>query len=79
MRSPGRATYYVKADPLNVFNETALRHTDYAIKSAHAHNLRLIIELVDNWRYYLGGKHTFTDWRHIPDERYSYSEPCNGR
>jgi len=35
----------------------------------------LIIELVDNWRYYLEGKHTFTDWRHIPDEKQFYYNP----
>lgn len=47
---------------LDRFNETALRHVDYAIDAARRHHLRLIIPLVDNWRYYHGGKHTFVEW-----------------
>jgi hypothetical protein len=50
------------------FNETALEHIDYAIRSARDHNIRLVIPLVDNWHYYHGGKHTFTDWRGIHNE-----------
>jgi len=48
---------------LGVFNEEAMQHIDYAIKSAHEHGIRLIIPLIDNWRYYHGGIHVFTDWR----------------
>lgn len=57
------------------YNEIALRQVDYAIMSAQQHGLRLIIPLVDNWRYYHGGKHTFTDWRGISDEAAFYSNP----
>jgi mannan endo-1,4-beta-mannosidase len=53
---------------LGKFNETALEHIDYALKSARDHHIRLVIPLVDNWHYYHGGKHTFTDWRGIHDE-----------
>jgi mannan endo-1,4-beta-mannosidase len=56
-----------------VFNELALQHVDYAIMSASKHRLRLIIPLVDNFHYYHGGKHTFTEWRRIADETQFYS------
>src|SRR2546426_5708024 len=52
----------------DVFNETALAHVDYAIKAARDHGIRLIIPLTDNWHFSEGGKHNFTDWRHISDE-----------
>lgn len=58
---------------LGVFNETALRHVDYAILSAKEHGIKLIIPLVDNFHWYHGGKHTFTDWRGIADEQQFYS------
>ncbi len=57
---------------LGTFNDTAMQYIDYAIKAAHDHNLRLIIPLVDNYHYYHGGKHTFTDWRQISDEYQFY-------
>ena len=60
---------------LNTFNETALQHIDYAIKSAHDHGLRLIIPLIDNWRYYHGGIHVFTDWRGFPATYVFYTNP----
>lgn len=57
---------------LGVFNETALAHVDYAIKVARDHDIRLIIPLTDNWHFAEGGKHNFTDWRHISDENQFY-------
>lgn len=54
------------------FNQVAFQHIDYAIQSARNHDMRLIIPLVDNWRYYHGGKHTFTGWRGISDENQFY-------
>jgi len=57
---------------LGVFNETALAHVDYAIKTAGDHDIRLIIPLTDNWHFAEGGKHNFTDWRHISDENQFY-------
>jgi mannan endo-1,4-beta-mannosidase len=60
---------------LGTFNQGALQYIDYAIQAAHNHGIRLIIPLVDNWHYYHGGKHTFTDWRGISDENQFYSNP----
>jgi Glycosyl hydrolases family 2, TIM barrel domain len=60
---------------LGVFNNIAFQHDDYVIKAAEDHNLRLIIPLTDNWHYATGGKHTFTDWRGISDEKQFYSNP----
>jgi hypothetical protein len=60
---------------LGTFNAVALEHIDYAIKSAQDHHIRLIIPLTDNWHYYHGGKHTFTDWRHLSDEDLFYTNP----
>jgi hypothetical protein len=58
------------------FNQAALAHIDYAIKAAGQEGLKLIIPLVDNWHYYHGGKHTFTDWRGIRDENQFYTDPA---
>jgi mannan endo-1,4-beta-mannosidase len=58
---------------LGVFNEVALQHVDYAIMSAKKHGLKLIIPLVDNFHWYHGGKHTFTEWRGITDEQQFYT------
>lgn len=60
---------------LNRFNETALQHIDYAIKVAHEHSIRLIIPFTDNYHFYHGGKHSFTDWRGISDENQFYTNP----
>ncbi|HEY6540852.1 MAG TPA: cellulase family glycosylhydrolase [Ktedonobacteraceae bacterium] len=60
---------------LGAFNQMALQTIDYAIQSAHTHGIRLIIPLVDNWHFYHGGKHTFTDWRGISDENQFYTNP----
>ena len=53
---------------LGTFNETALERVDYAIKTAGDNGIRLVIPLVDNWHFYSGGKHTFTDWRGLTNE-----------
>lgn len=58
---------------LHQWNDTAFNAIDYAIKSAHDHNIRLIIPLVDNWHYYHGGKHNFTDWEGDSNEDDFYS------
>ncbi len=60
---------------LGTFNQQALQQIDYAIQSAHTYGIKLIIPLVDNWHFYHGGKHTFTDWRGISDENQFYSNP----
>ncbi|HZU68140.1 MAG TPA: hypothetical protein VFA09_12760 [Ktedonobacteraceae bacterium] len=58
-----------------IFNEIAFRHVDYAIAEAKKFGLHLIIPLTDNFHYYHGGKHTFTDWRGIRDENQFYTNP----
>jgi mannan endo-1,4-beta-mannosidase len=47
---------------LGVFNQTALRHIDYFVAQAQRYGIRLDIPLTDNYSYYLGGYHDFTDW-----------------
>ena len=53
---------------LGSFNEAGFESADYAIQAAGARHIRLIIPLIDNWRYYTGGKHTFTEWRGLANE-----------
>lgn len=49
------------------FNNAAFEPIDYAIKSAGQHDIRLMVPLADQWRYYHGGKHTFTNWNGYTD------------
>ncbi len=60
---------------LGTFNQVALAQADYAIKTAGENGIRLVLPLVDNWRYYAGGKHTFTDWRGLTNENDFYTNP----
>lgn len=60
---------------LGVFNQTAFRHVDYAIKVAREYGIHLVIPLTDNYHYTTGGKHTFTDWRGISNENEFYTNP----
>lgn len=53
---------------LGKFNEGGFRSIDYSVKAAGKQGIRLIVPLVDNWRYYHGGKHTFTEWRGLEQE-----------
>ncbi|MTD13746.1 hypothetical protein GIS00_07290 [Nakamurella sp. YIM 132087] len=46
-----------------VFDDTAFRSADYAIYRAGKLGLKLMIPLVDQWRWYHGGISTFTGWR----------------
>jgi len=48
---------------LGTWNEAAFAPVDYAIAGARARGLRLMIPLTDEWRWYHGGKSTFTRWR----------------
>ncbi len=59
---------------LGVYNETALSKVDYAIKRAGELGLRLVLPLTDNYYYYHGGKHNFTDWRGRGEEAF-YTDP----
>jgi mannan endo-1,4-beta-mannosidase len=52
------------------FNDAAFETIDYSLATARKYNLRLIIPLTDQWHYYHGGKHFFTNARghgDIPD------------
>ena len=60
---------------LGAFNPVAFQHIDDAIQAVRAHGLKLIIPLTDNYHFYHGGKHTFTDWRGIADENQFYTNP----
>jgi mannan endo-1,4-beta-mannosidase len=60
---------------LNQFNDQAFESIDYAIKTAGAHNIHLIIPLIDNYYYYMGGRHTFINWRGLSDENQFYINP----
>jgi mannan endo-1,4-beta-mannosidase len=61
---------------LNKFNgNEAFVSMDYALKFARDNRMRVIIPLTDNWRYFHGGKHTFTTWRGLSNEDEFYSNP----
>ncbi|GLV59241.1 hypothetical protein KDH_60680 [Dictyobacter sp. S3.2.2.5] len=55
---------------LGSFQQTAFQHIDYAIQEAGKYHLKLIIPLTDNWHYYHGGKHNFTDWRGVNEDQF---------
>jgi len=59
---------------LGVFNDSALLASDWAIAEAERLGLRLIVPLTDNWKYYHGGKHDFTDWLGLPESDF-YTNP----
>ncbi|RKS71300.1 hypothetical protein CLV35_3096 [Motilibacter peucedani] len=48
---------------LGRWNDAAFEPVDYAVAAARARGLRLMVPLTDEWRYYHGGKSTFTAWR----------------
>jgi hypothetical protein len=54
----------------NQFNDRAFVPIDYAIAEAARLGIRLIIPLTDNYHYYSGGKHNFTDWEHLPENEF---------
>lgn len=60
---------------LGQFNEQAFVSIDYALKTARDNGIRVIIPLTDNWKYYHGGKSTFTQWRGLANEDFFYSDP----
>lgn len=53
---------------LGEFHADALRMADYAVARAEALGLKLVIPLTDNYHYFHGGKHCFTDWIGVPEE-----------
>ena len=58
---------------LNDFQDAAVERIHFAIYAAKKAQIRLIIPLTDNYHYYHGGKHDFTDWRGV-DENQFYSD-----
>lgn len=52
---------------LGVWNHEALDHIDYAVYRADQLGLKLIVPFTDNYHYYHGGKHDFTDWLGLPE------------
>ena len=52
---------------LGTFNDAAFASIDYAVYDARRYGVRLMIPLTDEWHYYHGGKHTFTNWLGYPD------------
>ncbi len=52
---------------LGHFNDQAFNAIDYAILSARRHGIHLLVPLTDNYHYYSGGKHDFTDWEHVSE------------
>ena len=58
-----------------VFNETALQRLDWVLYLARAHGVRLILPLTDNYEYFQGGKHHYTEWRGLSDENLFFTDP----
>lgn len=56
------------------FNEAALRQLDLVLDTARTYNIRLVLPLVDNYHYFQGGKHDYTDWRGIGDENAFFTD-----
>ena len=52
---------------LGVFNASALDAADFAVAEAERLGLRLVVPLTDNYHYFHGGKHDFTDWLGLPE------------
>ena len=59
---------------LGQFNAKAFDTIDYSIYEAHKLGIRLIIPLTDNWHYYEGSYHTFTQWLGLPSSDF-YTSP----
>jgi len=55
---------------LDAFNEKAVDYIDYAVYKAGQAGIRLIVPLTDNYHYYHGGKHDFTDWRGVAESEF---------
>ncbi len=60
---------------LGQFNEAAFRTIDYSIYQARRIGLHLLVPLTDNWHWYHGGKHDFTDWLGLPEDAF-YTDPA---
>ncbi|KAH3762380.1 cellulase family glycosylhydrolase [Pelomyxa schiedti] len=58
---------------LSNWNDVALGYIDYAVYSAKQAGIYLVVPLTDNYHYYHGGKHDFSDWRGL-DESTFYTD-----
>jgi len=70
--STGNGKSYEKA--LNDFQEIAIDYIDYAVYKASKLGVKLVVPFTDNYHYYHGGKHDFTDWRGLPESDF-YTNP----
>ncbi|MEJ0073268.1 MAG: hypothetical protein WDN27_04290 [Candidatus Saccharibacteria bacterium] len=61
------STYSVET-ALDTFNDAAFEPIDYAIWQASLLGLRVIIPLIDMYRYYTGGKWNFVHWYAGPND-----------
>jgi mannan endo-1,4-beta-mannosidase len=59
---------------LDVWNHKALEPIDYAVSVARNLGLKLIVPLTDNWHYYHGGKHDFTQWFNVSESEFYTNE-----
>jgi len=59
---------------LGVFNDSALDAADWAVAEAQRLGLRLIVPLTDNYKYFHGGKHDFTDPFGLPEAAFYTNE-----
>lgn len=55
---------------LGIFNASALDAADFAVAVAGELGLRLLVPLTDNYHYYHGGLHTFSDWLGLPESAF---------
>jgi len=55
---------------LNVFNDDAFKTIDYAIAAASKRGIHLLIPLTDEYHYFHGGKHNFTDWEKVNEDQF---------
>ncbi|SCF42385.1 cellulose binding domain-containing protein [Micromonospora mirobrigensis] len=59
---------------LGQFNDQAFATIDHAVAAARSRGLHLVVPLTDNWHWYHGGRHDFTDWLGLPEDAF-YTDP----
>lgn len=55
---------------LDHFNDAAFDSIDYAVARAGQLGFHLVVPLTDNWHWYHGGRHDFTDWLGLPEDAF---------
>lgn len=58
------------SDGMGVFNDSALDAADFALYLANQLSVKFIVPLTDNWKYYEGGKHCFTDCFSLSEDQF---------